>query len=94
MSITKKVTFIANAKHIKEMKNLLKTMIEASKAEDGCLLYDIFQLVNEPQKFIVIESWQDKKSLDGHKQSAHYKHYKSHFEPYCQEKFSDELVIL
>ncbi len=94
MSITKKVTFIANAEHTKEMKNLLKTMIEASKAEDGCLLYDIFQLADEPQKFIVIESWRDEKSLDGHKQSAHYKYYKSHFEPYTQEKFSDELVIL
>jgi len=94
MSITKKVTFIANTGHIKEMKNLLKTMVEASKAEDGCLLYDIFQFADEPQKFIVIESWRDEKSLDGHKQSDHYKYYKSHFEPYCQEKFSDELVIL
>jgi quinol monooxygenase YgiN len=94
MTITKQVTFIAKDDGIDEMKRLLKTMVQASKAEDGCLLYDIFQLKNEPKKFIVLESWRDEKALDGHKLSAHYAYYKSHFEPYCEEKFSDDLDVL
>jgi len=94
MTITKQVTFIAKNDGIEEMKALLKTMIQASKDEDGCLLYDIFQLKNEPKNFVVVESWANEKALDGHKESAHYKHYKSSFEPYCEEKFSDDLITL
>ena len=94
MTITKQVTFIAKEDGIQMMKELLKTMVEASKAEDGCLLYDIFQLKDEPRKFIVVESWRDEASLDGHKLSSHYAYYKSNFEPYCAEKFSDDLITL
>ncbi|WP_024955937.1 putative quinol monooxygenase [Sulfurospirillum arcachonense] len=94
MTITKQVTFIAKDGCIEDMKALLKTMVQASKDEEGCLLYDIFQLKNEPKKFIVVESWADEKALDGHKASAHYNHYKSTFEPYCAEKFSDDLEFV
>ncbi len=94
MTITKQVTFIAKDDGIEKMKELLTTMVNASKEEDGCLLYDIFQLKNEPKKFIVVESWRDEKALDGHKLSAHYAYYKSNFEPYCAKKFSDDLEVL
>lgn len=94
MNITKQVTFIAKDDGIKEMKSLLKTMVKASKEEDGCLLYNIFQLVNEPKKFIVVESWKDEKALDGHKNSNHYKYYKANFQPFCEEKFSNDLITI
>jgi quinol monooxygenase YgiN len=94
MTITKQVTFIAKEDGIDKMKELLTSMVKASKEENGCLLYDIFQLKDKPKKFIVIESWRDEKALDGHKASAHYAYYKSNFEPYCAEKFSDDLEVL
>jgi len=94
MSITKKVTFIAKDDCIKEMKDLLKTMVEASKNEKGCLYYEIFQVKAEPAKFVVLESWKDDESLDGHKTTAHYIHYKSTFEEFCKDKYSDELEII
>ena len=94
MTITKQVTFIAKDDGIEKMKELLTTMVEASKAEDGCLFYHICQLKAEPKKFVVLESWKDEKALDGHKLSAHYAYYKSNFEPYCAEKFSDDLQVL
>ncbi len=94
MKITKQVTFIAKKESIEQLKELLYTMIAPSKAEDGCLLYDIFQFKNEPEKFIVVESWRDEKALDGHKASDHYKHYKTNFEQFCAQKYSDDLEIL
>lgn len=94
MTITKTVTFIAKDENIEELKALLKTMVEPSKNEKGCLLYDIFQVQAEPKKFIVIESWEDEAALDGHKNSSHYKHYKSTFEQYCADKSSEELEVL
>lgn len=94
MIITKQVTFIAKDDGVEKMKELLTTMVKASKAEDGCLFYHICQLKEEPKKFVVLESWRDEAALDGHKLSAHYTYYKSNFEPYCAEKFSDDLEIL
>ena len=94
MIITKKVVFIAKDENIEELKALLATMVKASQEEQGCLLYEIYQTVEKPNTFVVIESWADDASLEGHKHSAHYTHYKANFEPFCAEKFSENLVAL
>ncbi len=94
MAITKRVTFIAKPEGIEMMKKLLSAMVAPSKAEDGCLFYEIFQYENNPQKFMAYESWRDEEALDGHRTSAHYAVYKSSYEPYCEKKYTDELEVL
>ena len=94
MTITKRVTFIAKEDSVEKMKELLTAMVVPSKAEDGCLLYDIYQYENNPRKFMAVETWRDEKALDGHKASEHYAIYKSSYEPFCDEKYSDELEVL
>ncbi|MDA3907957.1 MAG: putative quinol monooxygenase [Sulfurimonas sp.] len=94
MTITKRVTFIAKEGDEAKMKELLTAMVDLSKAEDGCLLYDIYQYENNPRKFMAVETWRDEVALDGHKASEHYAIYKSSYEPFCEKKYSDELEIL
>lgn len=94
MTITKKVTFIAKKNGIEKMKELLSAMVVPSKAEDGCIFYEIFQCKERPEKFFAVETWRDEAALDGHKASAHYKIYKSSYEQYCEDKYSDELEVL
>ena len=94
MLITKQVTFIAKQDKIEELKTLLKTMVQASKDEKGCLFYEICQVNSQKEKFVVLESWENEASLDGHKISAHYKHYKANFEVFCADKNSLELETL
>lgn len=94
MTITKKVTFIAKKDGIEKMKELLSAMVVPSKAEDGCIFYEIFQCKERPEKFFAVETWRDEAALDGHKASAHYKIYKSSYEQYCEDKYSDELEVL
>lgn len=94
MEITKKVVFVAKEENISELKALLETMIEASRAEDGCLLYNIYQLKNDPKTFVVVETWADETKLKGHQNTEHYKHYKANFEQFTADKYSDEMVIL
>lgn len=94
MTITKKVTFIAKKDGIEKMKELLSAMVVPSKAEDGCVFYEIFQCKERPEKFFAVETWRDEAALDGHKASAHYKIYKSSYEQYCEDKYSDELEVL
>jgi len=94
MTITKRVTFIAKNGDEQKMKELLSAMVVPSKAEDGCLFYEIVQYENNRRKFMAIETWRDEKALDGHKTSPHYKIYKSSYEPFCEKKYSDELEVL
>jgi quinol monooxygenase YgiN len=94
MNITKRVTFIAKDGCEDKMKELLSAMVIPSKAEDGCLFYEIFQYENNTKKFMAVETWRDESALDGHKASEHYKIYKSSFEPYCEHKYTDELEVL
>ena len=94
MTITKRVTFIAKEGDEQKMKELLSAMVVPSKAEDGCLFYEIVQYENNRRKFMAIETWRDESALDGHKASAHYKVYKSSYEPFCEKKYSDELEVL
>ncbi|MEA3419356.1 MAG: putative quinol monooxygenase [Campylobacterota bacterium] len=94
MTITKQVIFVAKEENIKELKVLLTDMVEASRNEAGCLLYHIYQIEEKPTTFVVIESWENEAALDGHKNSAHYKHYKAHFEPFTAEKYSHNLNSL
>ena len=77
MTITKRVTFIAKPDGITKMKELLSAMVIPSKAEDGCLFYEIVQYKDKPEKFMAVETWRDEKALDGHKASEHYAIYKS-----------------
>ena len=94
MTITKRVTFIAKPEGIEKMKELLSAMVIPSKAEDGCLFYEIVQYKDKPEKFMAIETWRDEVALDGHKASEHYAIYKASFEPYCLKKYTDELEVL
>jgi len=94
MTITKRVTFIAKEGSEAKMKELLSAMVVPSKAEDGCLFYEIFQYENNRRKFMAVETWRDEKSLDGHKASEHYKVYKTSYEPFCEKKYTDELEVL
>ncbi len=94
MSITKRVTFIAKDGCEEKLKELLEAMVEPSKAEDGCLNYNIYQYKQNPKKFMAVETWADDYRLDGHKNSAHYKIYKTSYEPYTQDKYSNDLEFL
>ena len=94
MTITKRVTFIAKEGSEAKMKELLTAMVAPSKVEDGCIFYDIFEYADNPRKFMAVESWRDNDALDGHKSTLHYAVYKSSYEPYCEKKYSDDLVIL
>ncbi|QOP46077.1 putative quinol monooxygenase [Sulfurimonas paralvinellae] len=94
MTITKRVTFIAKEGCEAKMKELLAAMVKPSKAEQGCIFYEIFQYENNRRKFMAVETWENEATLDGHKASAHYAVYKSSYEPYCEKKYTDELEVL
>ena len=60
---------------------LLRRLAEASRAEQGCLRFDVLQHAMRANHFTVVEVWQDQKALDAHRAAAHTKEYRDLLQP-------------
>jgi quinol monooxygenase YgiN len=49
----------------------MQTMLEASRAEDGCLVYSYALDVVEPGLIRVFEAWRDRAALEAHIAQPH-----------------------
>lgn len=53
------------------MSKLLAELVAASRKEDGCLHYELFQRADAAHVFQTVERWRDQAAVDAHMQSAH-----------------------
>jgi quinol monooxygenase YgiN len=49
----------------------LAALVEPTRAEAGCLSYDLFASVVDPVTFVTIETWRSQDDLDAHLQTPH-----------------------
>ena len=49
----------------------LESFVAPTRAEEGCLRYDLFQDVSDPLQFTFIEEWSSSAALEAHSKSAH-----------------------
>ncbi|QCQ93105.1 putative quinol monooxygenase [Rhodococcus sp. SGAir0479] len=57
----------------------LTTLVEASRKEDGCVSYDLYESTSAPGTFVVVEVWADQHALDTHMKSPHMREAASAF---------------
>ena len=72
---------IAGAAGQAEAPAMLRKLVEASRAEPGCLRFDVLQHTMRLNHYTVIEVWQDQKSIDAHRAAAHTKEYRDVLQP-------------
>ena len=46
-------------------------LVEATRAEDGCLSYEAFESTAQPGVYVTIESWRSQDDLDAHMTTPH-----------------------
>ena len=73
----KSITVIAQIK-VKEgmeekMEGELLKLIEPSRSESGCIVYDLYQSSDDKQTFMFYECWKSKRDLDEHLQKPYTK---------------------
>lgn len=51
---------------------LYKELIEKTRAESGCISYELHQDLRHLGHFIFIEEWLDRAALDAHVESEHF----------------------
>lgn len=50
-------------------------LTEASRSEDGCVAYDIFESATIPEHLMICETWRDEEALKRHSETEHFKRY-------------------
>lgn len=63
---------LVNEGKIEEVKTLYEQLVQASRKEEGCIKYELYQDESNPQVLAVIEEWENKDALNKHMKSEHF----------------------
>ena len=63
--------FVAKPETATELRKELLGVISPTRAEEGCINYDLHRDPNDPTRFMFHETWISKKALDQHLNTPH-----------------------
>ena len=63
--------FIALPDKVEEVKSILSDLVEPTRQEEGCILYQLLQNPEVLTDFVFIEEWASEAQLDAHLKSPH-----------------------
>ena len=61
---------------IEETRMALEGFIEPTRAEAGCVYYELMQNNDDPTDFTFVEEWESNETLDAHLESPHISAFK------------------
>lgn len=65
-----------------------------TRAETGCVNYDLHQFRDDPTRFVLYEGWQSKDALDEHMKTPHFAKMLADLDDAVAEHVSDALTML
>jgi quinol monooxygenase YgiN len=71
--------FVAKPDQSTALQTLLRGLIAPTRAEAGCIRYDLWQDRDNPVSFVLIEEWTDEPTLERHLATPHLQHALSRF---------------
>jgi quinol monooxygenase YgiN len=57
------------------LERQLRTLVTASRAEPGCLAFDLHRSADQPGDFFLHEIWRDEAALADHRQTPHFRRW-------------------
>ncbi len=73
-----------------DLKEHLLSLAAPTRAEPGCVMYDLYQLPDRKHEFLRFEIWSSLEALEAHKKAPHLK---ASFEKRQREGWTTEIVI-
>lgn len=61
----------ADTAHTDEVRQALVAMLGPTRAEAGCLRYELFTASTQLGRFVMMERWAGHQALDAHMETAH-----------------------
>lgn len=71
---------------------LLRQLAEASRAEPGCLRFDVLQHAARANHFTIVEAWRDLQAHDIHAAAAHTRQYRDALQPLIGSPLDERLM--
>ena len=95
---SKPLTVVATIKvkpeHVEQVKLEVFKLTAASKAEQGCIQYDLHQDNANSNVFIIYEIWENKERLQEHAESPHFQNYVKVTDGMVDEFVINEMTII
>jgi quinol monooxygenase YgiN len=83
------VTVIAHARakpgEQERAREILEELVGPSRAEEGCINYDLHQSVEHPDLFVFHENWTSLDVLEAHAKSAHIQRFRKKLSEILEE---------
>ena len=58
---------------VEKFLSITKELVEkTNRLDSGCVKYELCRDVNDPLHYVMMEEWEDQKSLDEHMKAAHF----------------------
>jgi quinol monooxygenase YgiN len=64
-----------------DIMRIVSAVVPPSKAEAGCISYDVHERLHGGDEYLFFEEWSDQAALDLHFQTAHFQEFISRFTP-------------
>ena len=74
-----------------ELRDALKALQTPTRAEPGCLTYDLHEGVGDPARLMMFETWENQTAIDAHMKSPHVQKFAPRVDGLCAE--SPQIVI-
>lgn len=91
-----KLTIVANIKTKADTIELVKAellkLIDITRAEEGCITYDLHQDNEKPQHFLFYENWESRELWQIHMGNKHLKEYMDATEGAVEEFTLNEMT--
>ncbi|MDR1601921.1 MAG: antibiotic biosynthesis monooxygenase, partial [Tannerella sp.] len=66
-------TIVAKSEFQNDLEKMFQIVVDETRSEAGNILYELHQDINNPLKYIILETWQSQEAIDRHNESAHFK---------------------
>ncbi len=91
-----KLTIVANIEAKADKVDLVKAeflkLVDMSRAEEGCINYDLHQDNENPAHFLVYENWESSEVLQMHTDAQHFKDFMAATEGAVEEFTVNEMT--
>lgn len=66
--------FVAKPERAEDLRELLVSLIETTRAEQGCVRYDLWRSQEQANVFAFVEEWESEADLQKHLAAPHLQH--------------------
>ena len=91
--IVVQTTFQLTPDSKEEILKLMKKMVRLCRQEHGCLSYEYFQGVSDPNQVVLLQEWEDAECLQEHYQTDHMEDFLSKLGDFLEAPVSTRSYI-